>query len=339
MKEFKKVDKVFIKSNNTVNKIINRYLYCLIFFIFFIIIYNLIWGNITIITSIIKSITISLITSIIIEYLFNIKSDNKKLSKILFENQVLTISIILGLFQTSLHIPNIIIASLITIIIKNLTKTRTIYATLYGLLFIILSKYYINNFDTPLNNLANLSYQNTYENILLPYGNLLNYILGTTKYYLSPIASIVAFIYLFHKKSIKYNIVFSYILTITFIMLFIGIFNNMNIWYLLFQLTTGNLLFLSVFILPDYKITPTTEEGQRIYGIILATLTCILRFIIPELSVIITLIIGPILLTKLLNNISFKLKYNYKYYYTILTISILLVVITTIILNVVVYSN
>ena len=83
-------------------------------------------------------------------------------------------------------------------------------------------------------------------------------------------------------------------------MLTIGLLNNMNIWYLFFQLTTGNLLFLSVFILPDYRTTPTTGEGQIIYGIILGLITSILRFIIPELSVVITLILGPILLTKLI---------------------------------------
>lgn len=336
MKEFQKVDKVFIKSNNTVSKIINRYLYCLIPFILFIIIYNLIWGSTTIIISLLKNIIISSITSIIIEYLFNLKNKKQKISKLILENQILTISFIIGLFSLNISIPIIIIASVITIIIKNLTKTNSIYATLYGILFLIISKYFQNTLDTPLNNLATLSYQGTYESILLPYGNLLDYILGTTTNYLSPILSIISFIYLFHKKSIKYNIVFSYILTITFIMLSLGILNNMNIWYLLFQLTTGNLLFLSVFILPDYKITPTTEEGQRIYGIILAILTCILRFILPELSVIITLILGPILLTKLLNNISFKLKYNHKYYYSILITSIILVLITSIILNIII---
>lgn len=336
MKEFQKVDKVFIKSNNTVSKIINRYLYCLIPFILFIIIYNLIWGSTTIIISLLKNIIISFITSIIIEYLFNLKNKKQKISKLILENQILTISFIIGLFSLNISIPIIIIASAITIIIKKLTKANSIYATLYGILFLIISKYFQNTPDTPLNNLANLSYQGTYESILLPYGNLLDYILGTTTNYLSPILSIISFIYLFHKKSIKYNIVFSYILTITFIMLSLGILNNMNIWYLLFQLTTGNLLFLSVFILPDYKITPTTEEGQRIYGIILAILTCILRFILPELSVIITLILGPILLTKLLNNISFKLKYNHKYYYSILATSIILVLITSIILNIII---
>ena len=109
--------------------------------------------------------------------------------------------------------------------------------------------------------------------------------------------------------------------------------NHMNIWYLFFQLTTGNILFLSVFCLGDYPKTPITTEGQVIYGIILGLITSILRFIIPELSVILPLILGPILLTKKINNISFKLKYSRKYYYTILTTSII-IIITTILINI-----
>ena len=78
----------------------------------------------------------------------------------------------------------------------------------------------------------------------------------------------------------------------------------MNIWYVFFQLTTGNILFLTVFLLPDYPSTPTTGEGQIIYGILLGIITSILRFIIPELSVVLTLILGPLLLTKIINKIS-----------------------------------
>ena len=65
-------------------------------------------------------------------------------------------------------------------------------------------------------------------------------------------------------------------------------------------------------------------------------ITGILRFIVPELSVILPLILGPLLLTKTLNNISYKLKYNHKYYYTILTTCIFITIITTIIINIII---
>ena len=335
MKEFKKVNKTFIKSKNTTSKIFNRYLYCVIPFILLIIIYNLIWGNITETINLIKSISISLITSFIIQCIFKIIKKEKSISKIFFEDKVLTISIILGLFSKNSSILIIIISSIVTIIIKNISKNTTFSSSLYGILIILLSSYFTNNLDTPLTNLKEFHYIGTYDNILKPYGNILTYIFGLNNY-LSPVLSIISFIYLFHKKSIKYNIVFSYILTFVFTMLSFGIFNNMNIWYLFFQLTTGNILFLIVFCGTDYPSTPTTGEGQTIYGIILGLLTSVLRFVIPEPSVVITLIIGPLLLTKIIERISFKLKYNHKYYYTILCTSIFLVIITNIILNIII---
>jgi len=72
---------------------------------------------------------------------------------------------------------------------------------------------------------------------------------------------------------------------------------------------------------------------NTLYGIILGLFTSVLRFIIPELSVIVPLILGPFLLTKLLNTISFKLKYNKKYYYTILVLIIIFVIISSILLT------
>ena len=335
MKEFKKANKVFIKSNNTVSKIFNRYLYTLIPFIFLIIIYNLIWGSTNVVISLLISLTTSLITSTTAQCIINLIKKKKEFTKIFLEDKIVSISIIISLLSLNNSIPITIISSIISIIASNIYKTRILSSSLYGILFIILYNQFINNIDTPLINLSNLSYINTYDNIITPYGNIIEYILGITKYYLSPILSIIAFIYLFHKKSIKYNIVFSYILIFIFVMLIIGLFNDMNIWYLVFQLTTGNILFLLIFTGVEYINTPTTEEGQIIYGIILGLITSILRFIIPELSVVIPFIIGPLLLTKLLNKISYKLKYNRVYYYSIITICIVSVIISTIIINII----
>ena len=336
MKEFKTLNQTFIKSNNQSSKIFNRYLYSLIPFILLIIISNLINKSFSTITNILVSISISLIVSIITQYIFNIKNKEKDITKILKEDNVLTISIILGLFTINKPILVIIFSNIISIVMKNISKKITISSSLYGILFIILYEYITNDLDTPLTNLSNLSYIDTFNNVVKPYGTILDYTLGLTPYYLSPILSMFIFIYLFNKKSIKYNILLTYTITFSFIMLIIGMLNNMNIWYLFFQLTTGNILFLSVFCLGDYPITPITTEGQVIYGIILGLITSILRFIIPELSVILPLILGPILLTKKLNTISFKLKYNHKYYYTIITTCIVITIITTIIINIII---
>lgn len=335
MKEFKKVNKTFIKSDNTTTKIFNRYLYCLIPFIILIIVYNSIWGSITEMINLIKSISISLITSIIIQYIFNLIKKEKSISRLFIKDKILVISIILGLFSIHSNILIIIISSIFSIIMKNILKNTTFSSSIYGILLILIVSTIINNVDTPLNNLKELMYISSYENILKPYGNILTYSLGL-KYYISPIISIVSFIYLFSKKSIKYNIIFSYLLVFLITMLSFGLINNMNIWYLFFQLTTGNLLFLSIFCLSDYSNTPITKEGQIIYGLILGLITSILRFITPELSVVIPLIIGPLLLTKIINKISFKLNYNNKFYYMFLFIIIVLVILTNIIINIII---
>ena len=335
MREFKTINKIFIKSNNTTTKIFNRYLYCLIPFFILIILYNAIWGSITEITNLIKATSLSLITSTIVQYIFNFRKKETNIFKILIKDNILTISIILGLFSIHSSIVIIIISSVFSIIMKNILKNTTYSSSLYGILIILITSSYILNTDTPLTNLKQLNYIGTYNDIFKSYGTILTYGLGL-KYYLSPFISILSFIYLFYKKSIKYNIVLSYILTYVFTMLIFGLFNNMNIWYLYFQLTTGNILFLSVFCLSDYKNTPTTGEGQIIYGLILGLLTCIFRFIIPELSVVISLIIGTTILTKIINNISFKLRYNKKYYYTFLIILIILIILTNISINIII---
>ncbi len=335
MKEFKKVNKTLIKSNNTTTKIFNRYLYCLIPFILLIIISNLISRTSNNIMSLLISITVSILTSSLTQIIFNsVKKENNNIKDLFIDGQILTISLMIGLFAIDTSIPITIISTIITIIIKNIFPSKTFSSTLYGLLIILVAKQFQNNLDTPLTNLVQFKYVGSYNEIVTSYGNIIKYILGLNPYYLSPILSVVAFIYLFYKKSIKYNIAVSYILTISFTMLIFGMFNNMNVWYLLFQLTTGNLLFLSVFCLTDYPDTPISGEGQLIYGMILGLITSILRFIIPELSVIIPLILGPILLTRIINKISFKLKYNHKYYYTILISTIMCIIISTTILTI-----
>lgn len=334
MREFKETSKTFIKSNNTTSKIFNRYLYCLIPFILFIIIYNLIWGNSAIVINLIKSTVISFLVSFITQYVFNAIKKEKDISKIFLKDHILALSLILGLFSLNSSILVIIISSLVSAIMKNILKNTTISSSLYGILIILITSHFANNIDTPLTNLQELSYINSYEKIVKPYGSILSYTLGL-KYYLNPVLALISFIYLFIKKSIKYNIVISYFIIFTITMLSFGLLNNMNIWYLLFQLTTGNILFLIIFCGADYPNTPITSEGQTLYGIILGIITCILRFIIPELAIVIPLIIGPLLLTKIINRISFKLRYNHKFYHLLLIICIFALILTNIIINII----
>ena len=307
MKEFKKVDKIFIRSNNSTTKIFNRYLGCLIAFFLLTFAYNLLSGNSVIAFNLLKSTLLSLLISMVVGIIFNCIKKDRSFFELLFKDNILSIAIILGLCSFGASYVMIIIASIISIIVRKSFKNITLSASLYGILIILLSLMITNRMDTPLTNLGDLLYVGTYDSVVLFYGKIYSYLFGVG-YYLSPIFALIIFIYLFYKKSIKYNIVVTYILTFSVIMLLFGMFNDMNIWYLFFQLCTGNILFLTVFCLVDYPNTPITTEGQVIYGISLGIISSILRFIVPELAIVLTLILGPLILTRVIDNISVKLK-------------------------------
>lgn len=333
MREFKVVNKIFVRSNNEVFKILKRYTICLAFFVLSLIAVYLYKGDYQTIIKLITTTIITSIISIIFQYFININRQKTKISKIFKEDNVLASSFIITLLTYQEKIIVIIIASIITEIARLINRSINISSSLYGILFVLIYKEFVLHLDTPLINLSNLKYYGTYQDIVITYGSLKSYLLGINGYYLSPLLSIIAFIYLFIKKSLKYPPVISYLTTFTISMFIYGMFNGMNIWFVIFQIITGNILFLSVFTLTDYKITPITQEAQTLYGIILAIITIILRFIIPELSVVIPLILGPILLTKLLDKISYKLKNNHKLYYSIILSSIGIIGLIIIILS------
>lgn len=323
MTNFHISSKTYVKSSNSVSKIIKNYLLTLIAFLIYLLIFKLIIKDFPSVINILKTSFITIIISIIITYIYNLIKKEPKISHL---KETISISLIITLFSYNNNLFITVIALIISLIIKNISKKRNLSSSLYGLLFLILYNYFTNSLITPLTKLSTLNYIGSYASLVLSNGNLSSYLIGTI--YLSPILSIVLFFYLFHKKSIKYELVFSYIITFSFIMLVFGILKGMNIYYVFFQLTTGNFLFLSTYGLSDSSITPTIGKGQIIYGIILGTMTAILRFIIPELSVIIALIIGPLILTKFIDKISPKLKYNDKYLTTAITFCLLFVVIT-----------
>ena len=125
MKEFKTLNQTFIKSNNQSSKILNRYLYSLIPFILLIIIYNLIKSSYNTIINLLVSISISLIVSITTQYIFNIIKKEKNIMKIFNEDNILTISIILGLFTINKKWLTLNVLT-ISIIITYFVSTHTI---------------------------------------------------------------------------------------------------------------------------------------------------------------------------------------------------------------------
>ena len=295
MNEYIINNKVHVKSKNKTNIIINRYFYSLIAFIPLTIIIYLIFGKNILIYQLVRSLLLSFIITSILTYIINIITKDNKLIDIYKKDNVHIISLIIGLFGQNTNIIVLSIAILVTILIKKINKNINLSSILYGLLIITIYK-----------NFNNIITINTLFNIELNKEIIIDYLIGVD--YINPILSIIIFIYLFYKKSIKYSIFISYISTIFIITLIIGIFNNMHIVLPFIILASNSIIFLSIYALTDFKATPTINETQIIYGIILGIITIIIMFIIYQLSVIIPMILGPIFLTKYLDNKSYKIK-------------------------------
>jgi len=332
MKEFNTVNKIFVRSNNEIFKILKRYTKSLLLFIFFLVGYHIYKNEYHELINLLKTTIITILVSTIFQYFINLNRGKDKFRHIFKEDNIIASSLIIAMLTYKERLLVILISSIITGIARLMNRNINISSCIYGALFVVLYKIYYINIDTPLVSFSNMLYNASYSQIIGSYGGIKGFLLGTNLYYFSPIISIISFIYLFHKKSIKYPSVISYLTTFIIWMFIYGIISGMNIWFIFFQITTGNILFFSIYALSDYKTTPTTQEGQTIYGIILAILTIILRFIIPELSVIISIILGPTLLTKKIDSISYKLKTDRKFYNLLILSCISFLILTMIIL-------
>lgn len=297
--------KVYIKSSNNSQLIIARYTYTLIVFAIISLIINLIIGNKLLVISFIKSLLITIITTSIVKYIINIIKKKYNLLDIYTKDTIIAIAIILAFFGLNTNIYILIIASIITIIIKSFSKSINLSSTLYGILIIIIYNTYILNIETPLTILSN----QTFEELLAYSGGIINTLFSIE--YQSPLLSIIMFIYLFYKKGIKYNIVIYYVLIFILSILLYDILNS-HIWLVYFQLLTTPLFFLTTYTATDYKCTPTIGETQAIYGSILGLITTILYIFIPAISIPLSIIACSLLLTKPLDKLSPKIKYQKK---------------------------
>ena len=90
---------------------------------------------------------------------------------------------------------------------------------------------------------------------------------------------VVAAIYLIVRGIINYRLVGSYLITVTFISFFLGLFyNSSNVLnYTLLQLVTGGLMFGAVFMVTDPVTSPKSMNGKIIYAIGIGCLTMLIR--------------------------------------------------------------
>ena len=292
MNNFMTTNKTYVKSTNSIGKINLTYLYTLIAFTIYYFIYYLFLKDYSHIITSSKSLLILLAISIIFEYIY--KLIDKKDYSSSFSNTI-SISLIIFLLTNHLNILVSIISLLIPLIIKKTTKNTFLSSTLYGLLFAII---YQLATKTPsiLPAIVEESSKGLLQFIITPP--------------ISPIITVISLFYLFNKKVLKYPLVFSYFLTYFLIILSYNLLKGTEIFEILNIIISNNILFLSIYCLADSYKSPTIFEGELIYGIILGIITSILYLIIPELSAIITIIIGSFIFVKPLDKLSIKLKYQ-----------------------------
>lgn len=173
----------------------------------------------------------------------------------------------------------------------------------------------------------------SYATLVKPYGSLLNFFIGTIPGSVgetSALLCLLGFIYLTIKKVIKPIIPISYILTVFIITLGIGLINNLGIWYPLFQILSGGLMFGAIFMATDPVTSPTTRVGQWIFGILLGILTVIFRFLTPFPEGVLTSILTMNMFVVLLDRIGFKARFNKNYILVPLLILISLIALLSI---------
>jgi electron transport complex protein RnfD len=189
------------------------------------------------------------------------------------------------------------IASLIKVISGGFAKNR-LNPALTGAVIILLffssvvsnNGGYLNKLEvdgvskaTPLTNIRVEGELFNYDKIVKPYG-FDNIVLGFIPGALGETSSlliIIALIYLIVRGTIKWRIPITYITTVYLMTLIIGVYSGAGIWYPMFQILTGGLLFGAAFMATDPVTSPITIPGQFIYGSLLGILTVLIRYHLP----------------------------------------------------------
>lgn len=103
---------------------------------------------------------------------------------------------------------------------------------------------------------------------------------------------LVAFIYLAVTRTIKWKIPVFYIGTVFLITMMVGRILGQSIYYPLFQILNGTLLFGAIFLATDSVTSCVTPVGQILQGIVLGILTVIIQFVSIEGGILSILIVN-----------------------------------------------
>ncbi len=232
-----------------------------------------------------------------------------------------------------------IIASLVGKLIFGGFGNNIFNPALIGALFILTaysltisnSGGYLNSYEvdtisqsTPLSNVV--TGIGSYDTLVKPYGSLSDFFIGTIPGAVgetSFLLCLIAFIFLTVTKSIKWVIPVFYIATVFIMTFIIGSINDLGIWYPLFQIFSGGLMFGAVFMATDPVTSPVTKPGQIIYGLMLGILTVTFRYLTVYPEGVLTSILTMNMFVFIIDKIGVKIKFSKKW--LILPLSIILI--------------
>lgn len=307
----------FIKDKNDGTKMMIHSLIALIPITIFSFIKRGNTGLHTIILILISSVSIFLFEAII-----NIIKE-KNIKNIFKDNYGLLNGLILALILPSntpilLVIIGTLVAKIITKILYLIFKKNIINSVVISYLIIFILIKFISPEIIVNNNLLNNNILNdigTYETLVKPYGRILKIFIGNIPEIIGSMSaalSILALAYLMITKVIKWRIPIIYIITIFAITYVIGGINDLGIWYPLFQIFTGGLIFKSIFIASEQQTSPVTPIGQILYAIFLGILTIIFRYLTPIPEGILISILIMNMLVPILDRIGTLARFDFK---------------------------
>lgn len=344
MKNYIMKDGPFLKSKDTTKKMMLNLLIALLPIVFFNVYKN---GIIPYQNNKISFIAIfypllfvlvPTITSCLVETLYGfifLKKRKKDLLKFVVNSFSIFPGLFLGLIlpintPISIVILGAVVATVIGKLVYGGFGNNIFNPALIGRLFVI-STYavvisgaggYLNSYEvdtiassTPLSNANVVEGIGTYETLVSPYGNLLNFFIGTIPGAVgetSALLCLLAFIYLTITKTIKWKVPFTYVTTVFVMTYIIGSINNLGVWYPLFQILSGGLMFGAVFMATDPVTSPTTPVGQVLYGLFLGILTVEFRYLTPYPEGVLTSILTMNMFVFILDRIGATARFNLK---------------------------
>ncbi len=205
--------------------------------------------------------------------------------------------------QASLIVVTIgsILLSVIELIVPNhKLGNPTIISILFVLLitFVIQGGTYLNTYEVQnqLPTSSTMIENNNlkgYRSLVTPFGSIMDFLLGSVPGAIGTTSSIllgILFLYLCYKKSIKWEITVTYLLTIFGMSTFIGMFSGLGYWYPIYLIMSHSILFYSIYLITNSKTSPMTPIGKVLYGLLLGVVTILCCYFLPfEISSLISI--------------------------------------------------